>query len=503
MNNFDTFLPSGAFEQRRPHIFSPAMTSPGTQIPRSVPPTHLPNFPARRGYSTSPHASGTPISPPKTRSASADDDSAALIEDFRTFTKKIREQAKGERAHLVADRARADEIMEEERELWEQERNILKARIEQLEAELASKNGSTVSTSKSKPALRMEYISASGSGSSDGRSPASSIPQESGRNPDGSPFYAPAPTNPSRSFNLENQEIRIDSLTEPRETPIRVTSKSLRPVDFGIQSPERQAVQDLSNTMIGESIDISLIQPTLDGVPIKTSAVDPIFAATVLSPHPSASPSKQSPTIQSPECEKGPSPPGTVRRISNKKIATLEVQAAPEDRRLTMHAGHTPNHSISKFELESGNATPTQAQSVVVVTEHIHHTSMDSQRSQIDGTTDDDLKEDPELTGPLAFTADATSPSNDVFARELLKRLSEEALLRSMKSDDPSAESLISDADASEDLDQVSVSLDRRERVGVGSGGEGDDASTSPPIDGLPMLKMRPSANFGKPFGTL
>lgn len=472
---------------------------------RSLPPNHFPNFPLRRGFPSSPH-SGTPISPPKTRSGSADDDTAALIEDWRAFTKKIREQARGERAHLLADRARADEVMEEERELWEQERNILKARIEQLEAELVAKQGDVTSATtsvptKSKTSLKMEAVSSafpSGSGSN-AVSPASSVPQESGRNPDGSPYYAPAPTNPSRSFNPRNQELRIDNITGPRETPIRVTSKTLRPVDFGIQSPERLAVQDGPHNMIGESIDISLIQPSLEGVPIKTSAVDPIFAATVLSPHASASPDKRSPNTQSPE--EGQSPPGTVRRIDKKKC-TLEVVAAPENRRLTMHAGHTPNHSISKFDLGdlSGNATPTQSMSVVC--EHIHNTSMATEIPDLDGLSENhELDEDPELTGPLGFTNNAGSPQDDIFARELVSRLSEEALRQRM---DTHEESAIDDED--EELDQVPDSFENKKEKGCESDGDNSSAAAStmsPPIDGLPRLRLRPSTNFGKPFGTL
>lgn len=500
MSTFDTFLPSGAVEQRRPFRF------PDAQFPRSAPPDHFPNFPARRGFSTSPHT-GTPISPPRTRSGSADEDTAALIEDWRAFTRKIREQARGERAHLLADRARADEVMEEERELWEQERTILKARIDQLEAELAAKHAdvtsrtissTTFATARSKSSSRLEAASVSGSGSHD-ISPASSVPQESGRNPDGSPFYAPAPTNPSRSFNPRNQELRIDSITQPRETPIRVTSKTLRPVDFGIQSPERQAVHETPHTMIGESIDISLIQPSLEGVPIKTSAVDPVFAATVLSPHESASPSKPSPLIRSPE--ETPSPPSAVRRVG-KEMCTLEVVSAPENRRLTMHAGHTPSHSISKLDLGdlSSNATPTQRHSVIG--EHIHNTSMAtegpdfSHESKYEG-----FEEDPVLSGQLGFTNDAASPQNDIFARELVKRLSEEALKQSMANHEDNP---VDDED--EEFDQVPENLETRKEKSSGSGGDGVEVSagiTSPPIDGLPRLRLRPSTNFGKPFGTL
>lgn len=67
-------------------------------------------------------------------------------------------------------------------------------------------------------------------------------------------------------------------------------------------------------------------------------------------------------------------------------------------------------------------------------------------------------------------------------------------------------ESIIDDdMDEREELDHVSPILDRKEYAGVPNTGSGSDdgATRSPPIDGLPRLKLKPSANFGKPFGAL
>lgn len=144
----DSFLPSGAVAS--PPAFSPGSFLPPTHIPRSIPKLNFPfpnnnnknNFisPAERPH-IPPSKSGTrntrPISPPKTRSTSAEETTAALVEDWRAYTAKLRSQHEGEKAHMMADRSRADEVMNDERELWAQERKILKDRIAELELENA------------------------------------------------------------------------------------------------------------------------------------------------------------------------------------------------------------------------------------------------------------------------------------------------------------------------------------------------------------------------------
>jgi len=52
-----------------------------------------------------------------------------MIEDWRAYTKKIREQAEGERKHMAQDRDRIQEVQAEERALWDTERTTLMASI--------------------------------------------------------------------------------------------------------------------------------------------------------------------------------------------------------------------------------------------------------------------------------------------------------------------------------------------------------------------------------------
>ncbi|TVY30694.1 hypothetical protein LHYA1_G001181 [Lachnellula hyalina] len=449
----DSFLPSGAIDPPRyPH----QMTSP-QNVPRSLPETtsfvpSLPgsdhNSPNTYNRSPSQHPNGHPISPPKTRSASADDNSAALIEDWRIYTQKLRMQSEGERAHMMADRARVEEVMAEERALWDREREILCARIAELERQLQSESRSSSDTVVSRPlyhkqsSLNMGAQQITSPGSHSSSSNDRNVPQESGRNADGSPFYAPAARNPSRTFDVSsNSDLRVDSISAPRESAIRVTSKELTSSDFVQSPPVLSTSHDLSP--IVESIDIQKIQPELEGVPIKVTAVDPTFAFQVLSPN-SSSPAKLSPNTKPPRQDK-----------------TLEVIHSPADRRLTLHAGHTPNHSISKFGDIIGDQTPTQD----------HHSE------QLDTASDDG---DKELTGTLGLTND--SINNDDFLITLHKKL----IVEAKKSGTTSPE---------EDPSPVADS-------GPSSGVVEPLIEPSDKDDG-PVLRVKASLNFGRPLGRM
>ncbi|KAE8443189.1 hypothetical protein EG329_002288 [Mollisiaceae sp. DMI_Dod_QoI] len=485
----DSFLPSGAVDSPRKYPGrNDSMISP-LSVPRSLPDyIPSPDSPSPNTHLSSQSPSQHhPISPPKTRSTSAEENTAALVEDWRAYTQKLRSQSEGERAHMAADRARMEEVIAEERALWDKERDILKARIAELESELAKRGGQAPiphAINQRQPILGFTSPGSSGisaSGSIDGVH-GRAVPQESGRDADGSPFYAPAPRNPSRTFDPSaNTDMRVDDVHAPRETAICVTSKELTPSDF-IQSPpsthDLEAIQEAP----AESIDISRIQPELEGVSIKASAVDPTFAARVLSPR--RSPQKLSPDIKP--------PPRDVTNLSrtnskeDKERKTLEVVTQPENRRLTMHAGHTPNHSISKFSFlgadgESGNATPTQEQHNK--SEHLHRPSVAANHynapEPVDHEREEDDHGDRELSGPLGLTHDLAM--NDAFLEKLVEKLEE-----ARKS-----------ADASPSNDSE-VSQNERTTLPPRSADEDDDEK-----DDGPVLRLKPSINFGRPLGSM
>jgi hypothetical protein len=425
-----------------------------------------------------------------------------------------------------------EEVMAEERSLWDQERNILKARISQLEQALenrgrvASVRGSVrgsrdTSMNRIVPGMTQRQSiqqqaltftspgsnAVSVTGSVDGMPSKAAIAQESGRNADGSPFYAPAPRNPSRTFSsssLPSDTLRLDDIPAPRESAIRVTSKELTSSDFGPQSPPTHAHRESALNTIPEmeaekvvapeSIDISLIQPELEGVSIRASAVSPTFVAKVMSPE--FSPTKLSPNIKPPGRDVNSAPvsrSGSVRDQDGKengkgKLDIDVVMNHPVNRRLTMHAGHTPNHSISKFDfIESGSATPTQETSDSQSNthhEHIHRPSV----AHFDGAEeerdfDDANGEDKVLTGQLGLTNE--KHKDDVFLAQLVEKLEE---AKNSEGVSPS-ESMSSRSD-----EGGPQSNRARMRDGEGKDKEADDG---------PPLRLKASSNFGRPLGRM
>jgi hypothetical protein len=513
--NLDSFLPSGAIDQARFLAFgsrsSSSIASP-VRIPRGVPTSISPPHATSRdshqpyGFSSDRFEGRNPLSPPKTRSASADDPTVLLIEDWRAYTAKLRQQAENERTHIAADRARMEEVMVDERALWDRERATLRTRIQELEDELAAKEIVAGSHSSSGPnmfagmrscsndsANSVTSIEYQGSPTLTGiqvsglqpelasiESSVKSVPQESGRNEDGSPFYAPAPTNPSRTFDTESDELRIDSITTPRETPIRVTSHQLTQSDF-IQSPDAAPSRDSGN-IVPDSIDISHIQPELDGVPIKASAVSPTFVAKVFSPQTSISPSRQSPA-EVPSSEERSNRAAEDHFENGLKNKPPNVIDVAENRRLTLHAGHTPNHSISRIEkIESGNITPTQAQ-------HMQNPAATNDEYQaIDDNTFDD---DPELQGPLGLTNDV--PEDGDFLAALTEKLIEVSKSQPASPDEESLNNEERREEAKDGLGILPSSIPEHR----------DEDDVKSQSDDVPALRLRTTTNFGRPLGSL
>lgn len=151
-----------------------------------------------------------------------------------------------------------------------------------------------------------------------------------------------------------------------------------------------------------------------------------------------------------------------------------------------MHAGHTPNHSISKFSFlgadgESGNATPTQDQHSK--TEHIHRPSVAPDHEHVSepvqGKHDDDDEGDRELSGPLGLTNDALK--NDAFLEKLVEKLEE--------------------ARKSADASPSNASEDSRDDSGPARKSTADQDDDEK--DDIPVLKLKPSINFGRPLGSI
>ena len=481
-------------------------------------------------------------------------------------------------------RIRSEEIMTEERALWDKERSYYEARIAELETQLVAITGPL--SMQSQKQLHSSYfpsmlgrvapqnislpksihsnsgVSTAGSRSVDScvskaTSIASHVPQESGKKADGTFFYAPV-SQPSRSFDPNPScEVRVDSLHVPGETPLHVTSKELTAADFlsppssqsngsGLDSSNRSS---RSGSVVGDSIDISLLAPGLDGVPIKKKAVEPTFVAHILSPPGTStahSPNKLSPDIQppprpvqnydlrSPEARRRGSngsisferrgsagslgsngSKGSPKRVGPKK--TLEIIKQPHERRLTMHAGHTPNHSVIHFELgDSGLTTPKASKINKEMEAALDNTSREEvhvlpegqgcgeDRERKDG--EDSLDNgDFELSGPLGLKNDAEE--DDIFLKALTEKLEE---VKGKEADEVSI-TTTETSEGDEEMHDQEVMKQALQALGRGlssdsmrggDGGNNDDMMDSVPDD-VPILRLKPSVNFGRPLGSL
>lgn len=532
------------------HLVRLPLSHSGSTVNSPIMSIHQHNLgPAPTSYFSPPNAStsaqyiqpsppsGGPISPPRTRSASAETSNSQLVEDFRKYSQNLRDQYEGELAHISADRKRAMEVVAEERDLWDKERRLLVSRIRNLEARLTS-HGEVVSptgilnldfgnlgfnptagnmfTSPTGQPIRIPAKingSSVGSGNTEPKKLSHGhldVKQESGRNADGSPFYAPAPHNPTRTFSTESEALRVEDIHAPRQTPIQVIQE-LTPSDFVGSSkrslpealgPRHSGVQwekEKGDIIGGESIDISRIAPHLEGVPIKASAVDPVFVATVLSPDPGSTSPRLSPNIK---------PPGRDGGLTLRN-EHLEL----ENKRLTMYAGHTPNHSISRFadlfqeNQEDGDATPrgfdgTVHRGSLAPTEGDDFELNGLQPSE--GDEEDDDCDHP-LKGPLGLT---NFPAKDeLFLDKLTEKLEE---VKNSRPGSKGPSPIATTASHSPLLE-----MKRPRSRGIGGGGddgrgmegeerghgddEEDDEEEGEPVE--LKLKLKPSMNFGKPMG--
>lgn len=134
------------------------------------------------------------------------------------------------------------------------------------------------------------------------------------------------------------------------------------PLDPRMQ-PQTSNVRDFLNSSSDDSdtpvpvIDVQEVDPKLEGIPLKATAVQKFTFAAKDSNNASPAFSPPTATVHGPAEKPRPS---AVKRLSSKDH-TFQVLRAEESRRLTMHAGHTPNHSLSLFPTMSIAASSTGA----------------------------------------------------------------------------------------------------------------------------------------------
>lgn len=298
----------------------------------------------------------------------------------------IRDAWEAERKYLEANRRRAEEVYQEERAImddvrdgWEAEKagmlkeiGDLKERVHRLEGE---NNALKIVTSQSIQITGVVSPLASQRGGSGDAAMESSYFSAPAGHLSSRPHKLPIPT--SLSLNdasclppgLEGASRRphffspvssqISPTTQPDSSPFIPLDPRMQPQTSDIKDFLASPTDDMATPV--PVIDVQEIDPKLEGIPIKATAVQRTTFTAGGSPESATSPATSPPTAAPNEAEH-------VQQLPNArgsfKEYTLQALSAPNSKRLTMHAGHTPNHSLSLFP-NVNPANPDTAVSVV------------------------------------------------------------------------------------------------------------------------------------------
>ncbi|KAL1840332.1 hypothetical protein VTJ49DRAFT_546 [Mycothermus thermophilus] len=234
-----------------------------------------------------------------------------VVQRLQQQNAKIREAWEAERKYLEANRERAEEVykeeralMEEERAQWDAERAALIQEIKRLRQALGMAEAGPLPSCGGAHAWPQRNAAVFPNGGSSVRPPK--------------PQYL--------------------DLASPRlpNGPRAPVADFLKPAD---------APEAASGPV--PVVDVKEIHPDLEGIPLKATSVKKATFTDTGSPKGSKTSSSAG----------SPASAGS----DKKKEQTLQALAAKETERLTMHAGHTPSHSLSTLPTasSSGTASPT------------------------------------------------------------------------------------------------------------------------------------------------
>ncbi|KAH6855279.1 hypothetical protein B0I37DRAFT_301910 [Chaetomium sp. MPI-CAGE-AT-0009] len=369
---------------------------------------------------------------------------------------RMQEAWEAERKYLEANRERAEEVYKEERALMEEERAEWEAEKAVLIGEIERMGGTNplLSSERSLPPGAQKKGPVAGNGAS--------------------PLPIPGP---------RAQDIA---------SPLSPNGPSAPTVDF-----MKRAEAPETGTEPVPIIDVGEIHPELEGIPIKATGIKKATFSDGESQNGSNPSSKSGSPSSDSDQPKSP---------RAKKEQTRQVLAAEEADRLTMHAGHTPSHSLSSMTTaassvaatgtsNSGDSTPTMPYGEVAfsqgtATVYDGDVVSGSQRAM------DSLPD-----GPLMVR---NIPAHDeIFFQKLSDRLQEvsednAAALPAVLKDSELAEKA-----ARPGAGELKAQVEDQPGAGSGAGSEGSKSSPrsgdEDPSD-IP-LKFKKRMNFGAPFG--
>ncbi|KAI5921765.1 hypothetical protein F4810DRAFT_321714 [Camillea tinctor] len=291
------------------------------------------------------------VSPLEAMSAQS---AAALLQRREEHSRRLLESWQSERAHLEASRARAEEMFREERDLMDHERMMWVAEKMKLENEILEwkKRAEMAEGERDELAKLVRGVNVGGQ-ALDG---ATEVMTSMRGGSSGSPGTGP-PTSIKHRSPSENLSPSIGL------GPTMPESKPFVPLDPRMQGPSPGTVSPSTEEKV-PSIDIHEVIPGLEGIRLKKPAIQkPTFVDGKAS-----SPPPEPPRVSTPPSTSSP----TSQSKTTPTELTKEALRAPEARRLVMHAGHTPNHSVSLSRIQttestkapntadsSGTATPT------------------------------------------------------------------------------------------------------------------------------------------------
>ncbi|KAK1974720.1 hypothetical protein LZ30DRAFT_607331 [Colletotrichum cereale] len=517
------------------------------QMSRVVSPSHPENIASHSSSAFPPTVRVSPNGMPHPRSVSADaasaPASAQIIRRLAQQNARIREAWEAERKYMEANRERVEEvykeermIMEDERLAWEAEKAVLLEQISRLKEQVAVIDADKM---RLQGALQLSELERPGKGAGvtvvipgtgTRRGGADDPTQLSfpgfSSQPNDARFGLSngtterRPTNGSTSASVSPTQIRSRFISpgSSRMSPSRQPDTSpFIPLNPNMQPTTADPVDFLGSPKDEEPvpiIDIQIINPKLEGVPLKAPAIQ------------KSTFTDSGPTPENSKCSsRNPSPPrdSAKSRRSPTQEHTLEVLAAPEPDRLVMHAGHTPSHSLSVLGTAPDTEVPTAADGTGGSTPTLAMTDMSSNpatlydvRARFDSSDlqDDacggpdeprptlEATDDVALKGPLMVR---NIPAHDeIFFQRLSEKLEDvssgaDAVPACMKT--PSEHEFQGPSEDKENL--LAPNRDADASSDRGSTTDRDDLSeTQSKAEEIDVpLKLRKTTNFGAPLG--
>lgn len=263
----------------------------------------------------------------------------ALLQRKEEYSRKLRENWQAERVHLEASRARAEEMFREERDIMDQERLLWAEHKHKLETEVVAwKQRAEAAEAEVARLTRLLQTDRGGGHIDDvgnleqGHISSSSTSPGTGR-----------PSN----FTLRTPSDGVSPSDLPHGLNTTIPeSNPFVPLDPRMQGvPQEDATaHEEPNPAPTRSININELYSELDGVQLRALAIQKSTFSDEKSAPPTVSPGHRSP-VNPTECPEEPQP-----KVPS-AVMTQEALQASEHRRLTMHAGHTPSHSMSLARL--------------------------------------------------------------------------------------------------------------------------------------------------------